>query len=110
MYAAIWDKAEQWLRLAMDLSLVTLLRREDVVSLKFADVRDGYLWVVPQKTEGSTLVKLKIRISDHLAACWRTNATPCCRRSCRIAFPTAPGPPTSAHRRGSTIRRSCRSN
>lgn len=68
LYSAIWDKAEPWLRLAMDVSLVTLLRRDDVVSLKFSDVRDGFLWVVPQKTEGSTLVKLKIRIGDELAA------------------------------------------
>jgi len=68
IYAAIWDQAEPWLRLAMDLSLVTLLRRDDVVSLKFSDVHDGFLWVVPQKTEGSTLVKLKIRVGDELAA------------------------------------------
>lgn len=67
MYAAIWDKAEPWLRLAMDISLVTLLRRDDVVSLKFTDVRDGALWVIPQKTEGTTLVKLKIRVGDQLA-------------------------------------------
>ncbi len=66
VYSAIWDKAEPWLRVAMELSLVTLLRREDVVSLKFTDVRDGFLWVVPLKTEGSTLVKLKIRVSDQL--------------------------------------------
>ncbi len=68
VYATIWDQAEPWLRLAMDLSLVTLLRRDDVVSLKFSDVRDGFLWVVPQKTEGSTLVKLKIRVGDELAS------------------------------------------
>lgn len=68
VYRAIWDKAEPWLRLAMDLSLVTLLRRDDVVSLKFSDVHDGFLWVVPQKTEGSTLVKLKIRVGDELGA------------------------------------------
>jgi hypothetical protein len=35
---------------------------------KFSDVHDGFLWVVPQKTEGSTLVKLKIRVGDELAA------------------------------------------
>lgn len=66
MYAAIWEKADAWLRLAMDISLVTLLRRDDVVSLKFTDVREGALWVIPQKTEGSSLVKLKIRIGDQL--------------------------------------------
>jgi len=68
VYAATWDQAEPWLRLAMDLSLLTLLRRDDVVSLKFSDVGDGFLWVVPQKTEGSTLVKLKIRVGEELAA------------------------------------------
>jgi integrase len=52
----------------MDISLVTLLRRDDVVSLKFSDVRDGALWVIPQKTESNSLVKLKIRIGDQLAA------------------------------------------
>ena len=67
-YKAIWEKAPSWVRNAMDLSLLTLLRREDVVSLTFADVRDGALWVVPSKTEDSTLVKLKIALSDDLAA------------------------------------------
>lgn len=67
VYVAIWDKAEPWLRLAMDLSLITLLRRDDVVSLKFSNVHDGFLWVVPQKTEGSTLLKLKIRVGGELA-------------------------------------------
>lgn len=67
-YKAIWTHAPGWLRNAMDLSLLTLLRREDVVSLTFADVRDGALWVVPSKTEDSTLVKLKIALTDDLAA------------------------------------------
>lgn len=51
----------------MDLSLITLLRREDIVSLRFSDVRDDFLWVVPQKTEGTSLVKLKINIDGQLA-------------------------------------------
>lgn len=68
IYDRIWDHAEPWLRLAMDLSLVTLLRREDIVSLKFSEVRDGFLWVVPQRSEGTSLVKLKIKIGEQLAA------------------------------------------
>lgn len=66
-YQAIRAQAPGWLRNAMDLSLLTLLRREDVSLLRFADVRDGCLWVVPSKTEGSTNVRLKIRLSDDLA-------------------------------------------
>ncbi|MFC3816523.1 tyrosine-type recombinase/integrase [Lysobacter sp. GCM10012299] len=65
-YRAIWKKAPDWVRNAMDLSLLTLLRREDVVSLRFADVRDGALWVVPSKTEGTSGVRLKIAVSAEL--------------------------------------------
>ncbi|OBU52283.1 integrase [Stenotrophomonas maltophilia] len=67
VYRAIWDQAAPWLRNAMDLSLVTLLRREDVVTVKFTDVRDGHLWVVPSKTEGSTNVRLQIATAGPLA-------------------------------------------
>lgn len=67
-YKAIHAFAPAWLQNAMDLSLLTLLRREDVSSAKFSDVRDGALYVVPAKTEGSTLVRLKITLTDDLAA------------------------------------------
>jgi integrase len=60
VYDNIYEKAPAWLRNAMDISLNTLLRREDVVSLRFTDVRDDAIWVVPGKTEGTTGVKLKI--------------------------------------------------
>jgi len=66
-YRKIWDAAPQWVRNAMDLSLLTLLRREDVISARFADVRDGALWVVPSKTEGSTNVRLQIETTGSLA-------------------------------------------
>ncbi|HEY5805030.1 MAG TPA: tyrosine-type recombinase/integrase [Lysobacter sp.] len=66
VYCSIWEKSPGWLRNAMDLSLLTLLRREDVVSLKFADAREGALWVVPTKTEGSSGVRLQIAIGTEL--------------------------------------------
>ncbi|ADV26974.1 integrase family protein [Pseudoxanthomonas suwonensis 11-1] len=67
-YRAIHAQAPGWLRNAMDLSLLTLLRREDVATLRFADVHDDALWVVPQKTEGSTAVRLRIKMGADLAA------------------------------------------
>lgn len=67
-YAAIWQRSEPWLRNAMDLSLLTLLRREDVVSAKFADVRDEALWIVPSKTEESSGVRLRIAMKPALEA------------------------------------------
>jgi len=67
-YKLIWEKAPAWVRNAMDLSLLTLLRREDVVSLRFANVSDGALWVVPSKTEGTSGVRLKIAVNSELEA------------------------------------------
>ncbi|MCD9096139.1 tyrosine-type recombinase/integrase [Luteimonas sp. A1P009] len=68
VYRKVHQKAPAWLQNAMDLSLLTLLRREDVAGLRFTDVRDGALWVVPQKTEGSSAVRLKIKVGADLAA------------------------------------------
>lgn len=66
---AVYDKihtaAPMWLQNAMDLSLCTLLRREDVTSLRFTDVRDGVLSVIPGKTEHSTGARLRIAYSDN---------------------------------------------
>lgn len=67
VYTAIWEKASPWLRNAMDLSLITLLRREDVASARFADIRDDALWIVPAKTESTSSVRLKIRLTPALS-------------------------------------------
>lgn len=67
-FTAIRKQAEPWLQNAMDLSLMTLLRREDIACARFSDQRDGNLCIVPAKTEDSTLVKLAIKVTDDLAA------------------------------------------
>lgn len=67
-YYAIRAAAPAWLQNAMDISLLTLLRREDVVSLRFADERDDAMWVIPQKTESSTALRLRIGITPDLRA------------------------------------------
>lgn len=67
VYDVIWQYAPDWLRNAMDLSLLTLQRREDVVSARFDDVHDGALHVIPGKTENSTGARLRIAINGELA-------------------------------------------
>ncbi|OOG61402.1 integrase [Rhodanobacter sp. B04] len=67
VYDAIWLQAPSWLQNAMDVSLLTLLRREDVVSIQFADVHDGALWAIPGKTENSTGARVKIALDGSLA-------------------------------------------
>ena len=67
-YKKIHAKAPAWLQNAMSLSLLTLLRREDVVTARFSDVHDDALWIVPSKTEESTGVRLRIALTPDLEA------------------------------------------
>lgn len=66
IYSKIWALAPGWLRIAMDISLITLMRRDDVVLLKFSDVRDGSVWVVPNKSDTTTELKLQIKLTPQL--------------------------------------------
>lgn len=65
-FSKIKGNAEPWLQRAMDLALATLLRRADICTLKFTDIRDGVIYVQPQKTEDSTGVRLAIKMDDEL--------------------------------------------
>lgn len=67
MYNAIWEQAQAWLRNAMDLSLLTLLRREDCCMARFTDWDGKMLRIIPAKTDDTTLVKLEIA-GDELGA------------------------------------------
>lgn len=62
-YQKIYHLAEPWLQNAMDIGLLSLQRREDIVNMKFSDIKDGYLYVIQQKTEkhgSSAYIKIKI--------------------------------------------------
>jgi len=64
---AIRGKSPPWLRNAIDLALITAQRRGDILDMKFEDVRDGYLYVVQNKTEkASDAGWLKIRVTEQL--------------------------------------------
>ena len=58
LYRAIWEIADPWFRNAMDLALHTLQRREDLVGLRFDDIKivdkARYLPVCQIKTEHSS--------------------------------------------------------
>lgn len=67
-YNAIHAEAPAWLRNAMDLSLLTLQRREDIAALRFDDDHDGALWIIPEKTENTSQLRLKIAVTPELRA------------------------------------------
>jgi len=53
-YLAVRKVAEPWLQLAMDTSLVTLQGRSEVCNMKHSDFRGDYLFVIREKTEGTS--------------------------------------------------------
>ena len=72
-FQAVWDKADQTLRDAMDLALLTGQRPADVLKIKREDLRDGALWIVQNKTKA----KRAIELTGELAALIeRINARP----------------------------------
>ena len=48
-YKAIHETADPWLQLAMDISLLTLQGRSDVVNLRHTDFRDGHVFMIREK-------------------------------------------------------------
>nr|WP_241031070.1 tyrosine-type recombinase/integrase [Paraburkholderia sp. Ac-20347] len=69
-FVAIVEKSREdpglcWATNALELALLTGLRVSDIANLRFDQVREGFLWVEPIKSQGS--VKLKIPVSVGLA-------------------------------------------
>ncbi|MDD0974929.1 phage integrase Arm DNA-binding domain-containing protein [Pseudomonas fontis] len=71
---AIREKSPRWLQNAIDLALITAQRRGDILDMKFEDAREGYLYVIQNKTEkasdaGWLKIKITEQLSDVLARC-----------------------------------------
>ncbi|MCP3849472.1 MAG: tyrosine-type recombinase/integrase [Gammaproteobacteria bacterium] len=64
-FNAIHKIAPQWLKNAMDIGLITLQRRSDIVLMGFDDIREGFLWVDQNKGKrhNNEVTRLKIPLS-----------------------------------------------
>lgn len=65
-FKAVHGVAPHWLKNAMDLALITLQRREDIVLMKFDQVEEGVLKVIQKKTKKYDTGYLKIFIGEEL--------------------------------------------
>lgn len=66
---AIRAKAPLWLQNAIDLALITAQRRGDILDMKFEDARDGFLFVVQNKTaKAADAGWLKLKVTSSLQA------------------------------------------
>lgn len=50
-FDAIYARAPDWLQVAMDLALITLQRRGDLVTAQYDDIKDGVFYVIQDKTK-----------------------------------------------------------
>ncbi len=57
-FQAVWDKADQTTRDAMDLALLTGQRPADVLKIERTDLRDGALWIVQNKTKAKRAIEI----------------------------------------------------
>lgn len=49
-YVSIYMEAPEWLQLSMDLILQTALRQQDIWALRWEQIKDNCLYVIPQKS------------------------------------------------------------
>lgn len=64
---AIHAKAAPWLQIAMEQSLVTLQARQEICNMRHTDYRDGFLYVIRDKTSGdSDMAFIKIELTPQL--------------------------------------------
>jgi len=75
-YEAIYAQADPWFRNVMTLARITLQRPGDLVRLKYADIRDGYLYIQQSKSAGLPTANLKIRIWPELHKTIQATRTP----------------------------------
>jgi integrase len=61
-FHAVREHAPTWLKRAMMLALLTAQRREDIGAMKFADCRDGYLFIAQRKSQGEIKLQQDTRI------------------------------------------------
>ena len=62
-FKAIHAIAPGWMQIAMELSLVTLQGRHEVLHMKYEDQQGGYIYVVRQKTRKNEWARLRIKIT-----------------------------------------------
>lgn len=63
----IHKNAPPWLQIAMELSLITLQSRAEIVNMKFTDLRDGWLYVIRDKVSSdSDMAFISINVSSYL--------------------------------------------
>lgn len=62
-FKAIHALVPAWMQIAMEMALVTLQGRHEVLHMKYEEVKDGYIYVVRQKTSKNEWSRLRIKVT-----------------------------------------------
>lgn len=84
LFAKVWDELKTgpaWLRNAVLLAMMTGLRREDISVLKFSDVVDDHLLVIPQKNRGKVKIAIPLDLRSEAMGMTLKEAIAECRRT-----------------------------
>lgn len=66
-FLAIHERAPEWLRIAMELSLLTLQSRKEVCAMRHSDFRNGHLYVIRDKVAAeSDMAFIKIALTTEI--------------------------------------------
>lgn len=67
-YKVLHAAAPDWMKIAMEIGLLTLQGRNEVVNMKFGDLQGDYLYVIRKKTQKNDWAYLRIKVSDDIKA------------------------------------------
>jgi integrase len=69
-FIVLYKHSPDWLKRILKFALLTSLRQGDILSLKFEQIKDGYIYVVPSKTKGLKRPRqLKFKLTEQLEDC-----------------------------------------
>jgi enterobacteria phage integrase len=90
IYHVIYAQAVDYIQDSMQLSLLTLQRREDIVAMRFKDIVDGCLYVTQQKTKQQIRIRIEGELADLLDRI-RRNAIPGAEHLIHLRKTVGPG-------------------
>ena len=69
-FIVLYHSAPDWMKRILKFALLTSLRQADILNMKFSQIKDGYLYVIPRKTKKlKNPRQLKFKLTEELREC-----------------------------------------
>lgn len=65
-YIAIHQAAPDWMKIAMEIALITLQGRFEVCNMKFSDIKENHIYIVREKTKKNEWAHIRIQMNTTL--------------------------------------------